>query len=40
MDKGEIVECRQTAGLFSSPNHPYTRKLISALPATPQMTAE
>ena len=40
MDKGEIVECRDTAGLFTSPDHPYTRKLISALPVTPQFTAE
>ena len=40
MDKGEIVECRDTAGLFTSPNHPYTRKLISALPVTPQFTVD
>jgi ABC-type dipeptide/oligopeptide/nickel transport system ATPase component len=40
MERGEIVECRDTAGLFTSPNHPYTRKLISALPVTPQFTAE
>jgi ABC-type dipeptide/oligopeptide/nickel transport system ATPase component len=40
MESGEIVECRDTAGLFTSPNHPYTRKLISALPVTPQFTAD
>ncbi len=40
MDGGEIVECRDTAGLFTSPNHPYTRKLISALPVAPQFTAD
>ena len=40
MDRGEIVECRDTAGLFTSPDHPYTRKLISALPVTPQFSAE
>ena len=40
MDRGEIVECRDTAGLFTSPNHPYTRKLISALPVVPQFSAE
>jgi peptide/nickel transport system ATP-binding protein len=40
MDRGEIVECRDTAGLFTSPDHPYTRKLISALPVTPQFTAD
>ena len=27
MDRGEILECHDTAGLFTSPNHPYTRKL-------------
>lgn len=36
MDHGEIVECRSTSELFTSPQHPYTRKLISALPVTPQ----
>jgi len=36
MDQGEIVECRDTADLFTSPAHPYTRKLISALPSVPQ----
>jgi peptide/nickel transport system ATP-binding protein len=40
MERGEIVECRDTAGLFTSPDHPYTRKLISALPVTPQFSAE
>ena len=40
MDRGEIVECRDTPGLFTSPDHPYTRKLISALPVTPQFTAD
>lgn len=36
MDKGEIVECRDTADLFRSPEHAYTRKLLSALPAAPR----
>ena len=40
MDSGEIVECRDTPSLFTNPNHPYTRKLISALPVTPQFTAD
>jgi ABC-type dipeptide/oligopeptide/nickel transport system ATPase component len=39
MDKGEIVECRETADLFSRPVHPYTRKLIAALPTTPRFAA-
>jgi ABC-type dipeptide/oligopeptide/nickel transport system ATPase component len=40
MDRGEIVECRNTADLFCNPNHPYTHKLISALPTVPRFTAE
>jgi ABC-type dipeptide/oligopeptide/nickel transport system ATPase component len=40
MNKGEIVECRNTADLFTSPDQPYTRKLIAALPVTPQFTTD
>jgi ABC-type dipeptide/oligopeptide/nickel transport system ATPase component len=36
MDQGEIVECRSTADLFRSPEHPYTRRLIAALPVAPR----
>lgn len=36
MDLGEIVECRATAELFAHPEHPYTRRLMAALPAAPQ----
>lgn len=32
MEEGQIVECRSTFDLFNSPAHPYTRKLIAALP--------
>lgn len=39
MHRGEIVECRPTAELFSNPSHAYTRSLIAALPVTPQFTA-
>jgi ABC-type dipeptide/oligopeptide/nickel transport system ATPase component len=39
MEEGEIVECRNTSELFSSPAHAYTRKLIAALPKTPQLAA-
>jgi ABC-type dipeptide/oligopeptide/nickel transport system ATPase component len=40
MDHGEIVECRNTADLFTSPDHPYTRKLISALPVAPRFAGD
>jgi len=36
MEQGQIVECRRTAELFNRQEHPYTRKLISALPVTPR----
>lgn len=37
MSEGKIVECRQTAEIFRDPAHPYTRQLIRALPAMPQL---
>ncbi|MGH9606098.1 MAG: ABC transporter ATP-binding protein [Terracidiphilus sp.] len=40
MEQGEIVECRNTADLFTSPAHSYTRKLISALPVAPKFAAQ
>jgi ABC-type dipeptide/oligopeptide/nickel transport system ATPase component len=36
MHRGEIVECRNTADLFCSPSHAYTRQLISSLPTVPR----
>jgi len=36
MNKGEIVECRNTADLFTNPSHPFTQQLISALPVAPR----
>ncbi len=33
MQKGKIVEVNQTTVLFSSPQHPYTQKLLAALPS-------
>jgi ABC-type dipeptide/oligopeptide/nickel transport system ATPase component len=39
MDQGAIIECRKTADLFTRPQHPYTRRLISALPVAPSFPA-
>lgn len=36
MEKGQIVECRETAAIFRSPAHPYTQQLVRALPVQPQ----
>ncbi len=32
---GEIVECAPTDQIFQSPRHPYTQRLIAALPSSP-----
>lgn len=37
MQAGRIVECRGTAEIFREPSHPYTRELMRALPAVPQV---
>ncbi len=39
MHQGEIVECRSTAEIFRTPQHPYTRQLIRALPVVPNFAA-
>lgn len=31
-EKGQLVELGETASIFSTPSHPYTRKLIGAVP--------
>jgi len=40
MHQGEIVECSDTGEIFGNPVHPYTRKLVQALPARPQIAAQ
>jgi ABC-type dipeptide/oligopeptide/nickel transport system ATPase component len=35
LHEGEIVECGTTGQIFHNPMHPYTRRLISALPRNP-----
>jgi len=39
MNKGEIVETGQAAEVYRAPHHPYTKKLISAVPGTGEMAA-
>jgi ABC-type dipeptide/oligopeptide/nickel transport system ATPase component len=40
MEQGQIVECHETRELFTSPEHPYTRRLIAALPVAPRFGEE
>jgi peptide/nickel transport system ATP-binding protein len=35
IDAGEIVECNTPQAIFFSPAHPFTRKLLAALPSIP-----
>ena len=35
LHEGQIVECGLTEQIFASPNHPYTRRLMLALPRVP-----
>jgi peptide/nickel transport system ATP-binding protein len=35
LHEGEIVECGPTEAIFRRPQHPYTQRLLSALPKTP-----
>lgn len=36
MQKGHLVELNETVSLFESPQHPYTKTLLSAIPQFPQ----
>jgi len=38
MEQGKILECRNTAEIFTSPAHPYTRQLVAALPVPPLLS--
>lgn len=35
LNGGRIVECRPTSKIFTEPQHPYTRRLIEAIPHNP-----
>jgi ABC-type dipeptide/oligopeptide/nickel transport system ATPase component len=35
LDAGEIVECNTPQAIFFSPAHPFTRKLVAAMPSVP-----
>lgn len=35
LHEGQIVECGPTGQIFTAPQHPYTRRLMSALPQVP-----
>ncbi len=39
LNDGEIVECDAPDVIFDSPRHPYTRRLIAALPSRPHRTS-
>ncbi len=38
LDGGEIVECNTPQDIFLTPNHPFTQKLVAALPVIPSPT--
>jgi ABC-type dipeptide/oligopeptide/nickel transport system ATPase component len=40
LNQGEIVECGLTGQIFNHPAHPYTKKLIAALPEKPAILTD
>lgn len=40
LDGGEIVECNTPQAIFFAPVHPFTRRLIAALPSVPKAPAD
>ena len=40
LHEGDIVECETTEQVLESPQHPYTKKLIAALPGIPSFARE
>jgi ABC-type dipeptide/oligopeptide/nickel transport system ATPase component len=40
LNAGEIVECGPPSQIFGTPRHPYTQKLVSALPRIPSFSAQ
>src|SRR5437016_997844 len=37
LNEGEIVECATPQEIFFSPSHPFTKRLVAALPSPPQI---
>ncbi len=40
LNDGEIVECGPPSQIFGAPQHPYTQKLVAALPRVPLLTSK
>jgi ABC-type dipeptide/oligopeptide/nickel transport system ATPase component len=40
LHEGSIVECNTTAGIFAEPRHPFTRRLIEAMPKAPDFSVQ
>ena len=40
LNAGEIVECGPPSQIFGAPQHPYTQKLVAALPRVPLLAAK